>query len=116
MLLIVEPYYIKILIIIVTHDEQTNINIETILKFVCLPISVSSLHERTERLLKLEEEQRQKEANLLVEMREERNKVEQDCYNGLKVKMDELKETLAKEEMEMERKYLKFEENLRNKT
>jgi len=29
--------------------------------------------------------------------------------------MEELNETLAREELELERKYLKFEENLRNK-
>jgi len=65
--------------------------------------------------LNLEDEFRLKEKALLSDARAERERVRQSSYRATQVKIEELNETLAREELELERKYLKFEENLRNK-
>jgi len=73
------------------------------------------LQEQAQRILNLDDEFRHREETLLSDARAERERVRQSSYRATQVKMEELNETLAREELELERKYLKFEENLRNK-
>lgn len=74
---------------------------------------MNSLYEKAERTLKIEEKQREKEAKMLSEIRDQREKTKQDAYEKRIINLEKLKETLMEEEMEIERKYLMFEENLR---
>lgn len=51
----------------------------------------------------------------MAEAREEREKMKQECYKSIGGKLEKLDESLMEEELELERKYLKFEENLRSR-
>lgn len=78
-------------------------------------LTVTQLIDRTDRLLKMEEEHREREARLLEPERKERISTRQNFDKNLRIKFEKLNESLLSEELELERKYLKFEENLRNK-
>lgn len=69
---------------------------------------------RADSILKIGDTHRDKEEKNLACSRERREKTRQDCYKDISSKLEKLSETLMEEEMELERKYLKFEENLRN--
>ena len=66
-------------------------------------------------MLKLEDEYRDKEEKLLGEKRKQLNRKKEDCLRSCNMRLEKLKESLVQEELEAERKYLKFEENLRDK-
>lgn len=77
--------------------------------------AVSSLIERTEKILKLESEFRERDEQVLGSKRKETERRRQACMMECNAKLERLRESIMREEMDLERKYLKFEENLRNK-
>lgn len=68
-----------------------------------------------ESILKLENECRGKEETVLGQLRRDMEAKKQACMRECNMKLEKLKESIVEEELELERKYLKFEENLRNK-
>lgn len=74
---------------------------------------ISTLIERAEGLLKTEKEFREEEKIRLAGAREERDLLMQDKARRVNLKLEKLEEGIMAEELELERKYLKLEENLR---
>lgn len=72
-------------------------------------------YERAKRILQLEEEYQEKECSTLRKVREERDRLKQERLKDVTTKLEALNETLIGEGVEMERKFLLFEDNLRNK-
>lgn len=70
---------------------------------------MSSLEERADRLIKSEEHWRQKEGILLSDSRRELEKSMQDRSEDITRRLKRLSESLANEELELERSYLEFE-------
>lgn len=64
--------------------------------------------------MSIEKDYQRKEANLFGQARSEHEKAKQDCLRENNIRLEKLRETLVEEELELERKYLKFEENLHN--
>lgn len=50
---------------------------------------------------------------MLHQVREEREKIKRDTYKRTLIDLEKVNESLMAEEVELERKYLMFEENLR---
>lgn len=78
-------------------------------------MTVGLLVEQTEKILSLEEANRIKSDQLVMEKRKELETKKADCLMECNTKLEKLKESIVQEELDLERKYLKFEENLRNK-
>ena len=71
--------------------------------------------DRTESILRLENKCRENDERILGERRRELESRKQACMKNCNTKLERLRESIVEEELELERKYLKFEENLRNK-
>lgn len=69
-----------------------------------------------ERILKIEEDYKDKEQNALAKVREERDIAMKERLTRINNQLDEFGKLLRAEEDELETKYLKLEENLRNKS
>jgi len=63
----------------------------------------------------MDEDFRKKEETDLGSLREQLDKKKQDCLIGCRKRLEDLREYIMEEDLELERKYLKFEENLRDK-
>jgi hypothetical protein len=77
--------------------------------------SVTSLIDRAEGILQIENEFREKNESILGAKRREMEQKRLACLTKCNAKLEKLKESNMKDELELERRYLKFEENLRNK-
>lgn len=77
-------------------------------------LKVTVLTERTERLLKLDDEYRENDEKSTATKLQQLKKAMEECAVNCKLKLEKFKESMLEEELELERKYLKFEENLRN--
>lgn len=71
------------------------------------------LNELSNRLLQIEDQFKVKEELELRDVRAKREKTKQDMLKKLDNELQRLNDTLHKEEADLERKYLRFEENLR---
>lgn len=76
---------------------------------------VTLTHEKASKLLQIEDEYRKLEEESLEKQREERDKKKQELRRDITLKLEKLNHALVSEELEIERKYLLFEENLRSK-
>lgn len=63
----------------------------------------------------MEAHYRKKEDELLADIRQERAKVRMDCDKDIQDRLDKLNKRLIEEELDLEKKYSKFEQNLLNK-
>lgn len=78
-------------------------------------IIVSLLVGQAETILNNEEINSSRSSKINRDRRKEFEKMKSDCLMDCNTKLENLKESIVQEELELERKYLKFEENLRNK-
>lgn len=69
--------------------------------------------ERTEKLLASETEARLKDEKVLSEQRKVLEKKREQVLERTTLELNEFKESLIEEELELQRKYLRFEESLR---
>lgn len=67
------------------------------------------LQEKADKLLKLEDHWRQKEEDLLKDLRAKLEKSTRDYSDNITGRIKRLKESLFNEELELERSYLAFE-------
>lgn len=74
---------------------------------------VSHLVDKAESILRLAGEQQNKNEQLLAERRNELERRKEECLRDCNLKLERFRESIVSEELELERKYLKFEENLR---
>lgn len=74
---------------------------------------LSSVLERTEKLLAIETEARSREDKLFSEQRKVLERKREEVLNRTSMELNSLKESLIEEELELQRKYLRFEETLR---
>lgn len=72
------------------------------------------LVDRTSKLLEVQEIYKKKETDTLGPTREALEIKRQQLDREMKIKLDNLSESLVSAELDLQRKYLKFEENLRS--
>ena len=75
---------------------------------------VTSLVDRAERILKIEGECRARNDVISGKRRNEMEQKRQACLSKCNMQLEKLRESFMREELELERRYLKFEDNLRN--
>lgn len=76
---------------------------------------VTLLTDRAERILKIEPDQRDRSDRLLEQDRQDRLKIRQDKCSTTNAQLESLERSLIQEELDLERKYLKFEQKLSQK-
>lgn len=77
--------------------------------------AVSSLLDRTEKLLNTSEQLRDKNNKCLEEKQHLFDRTKQECATNCHLKLEKVKESIVQEELDLERKYLRFEDNLKIK-
>lgn len=72
-----------------------------------------NLINQADRLLKIEDDARSREQTALADARQRRARERELDNKAAQIKLDQIRESLLAEELELERKYLKLEESLR---
>lgn len=76
---------------------------------------VTITYNKALRILQIDNEFKKMEEESLEDARARRDKLKHECQKDSVLKLENLNETLVSKELEMERKYLLFEDKLRNK-
>ena len=76
---------------------------------------ISSLIDKAERVLEIEAEYKEKQHDIIDQIKADREKVKQDKIRRVNRELDKIRRSLEEEEQELERKYRKLEEVLAKK-